>query len=125
MAWRAVILCLVLLASCRDDSGDGGNGEPTEAMEYFCDVYSQRWCTAFRMCDESRFNQTFRSFTECVDQVEHDCLIPPEGHDACRGVTQEEADACAAYIEGNIPDGCSNLFGHGSDMSPCEDDICD
>ncbi len=118
------LIVMGLLFGCRADENGNETEEPTEDVEYFCDGYSSNWCTAFRICDEDRFNQSFRSFTECSEQVENDCLDPPEGLVPCRGVTREEADGCTDYLRGSIPDDCNNLFGHGADMSPCED-ICD
>lgn len=126
VSWPALIVLVASgsLSACRTDENGNGTDEPTEDVAYFCDGYSSNWCTAFRICDPDRFDQSFRSFTECSDQVENDCLDPPEGLEPCRGVTQEEADGCIGYLQGSIPDDCSNLFGRGADMSPCED-ICD
>ncbi len=125
MSWRTarlLVAATLLLIACRES--DDGEEEPTEDQAYFCDQYARYWCPAFLSCNESGFYQSFHDYEECVELTERDCLDPPEGFEPCRGVTQEEADACAQYIQDNITDGCNNLFGRNADMSPCED-ICD
>jgi hypothetical protein len=125
MIGRLTSLCLtalLLAASCDDENG---NDEPTEDQAYFCENFARHWCPALLECDPDSFSRSFHSYDECVELTERDCLEPPPGQEPCRGVTQEGADTCVAYIESNFPEGCWNLFGVRADMSPCEEDICD
>jgi len=114
---RAVLASLVLLGAC--DDGESTD-PPTGNIDYFCASWSAVWCPAYLECEPFEFPSAFRSMEECIEQSAADCLEPPAGFDRCEYASEEETDACVAYIEANHPDGCSNLFGRSADMAPCE-----
>ena len=113
----------LLVGACDNGGGEEENGN-SEDLAYYCGVYARHWCPAFLSCDEALFAQSFHTYAECVELTERDCLEPPPGFEPCRGVTQEEADACADYLDDNMTDHCELLFGRTADMAPCEEDLC-
>jgi len=117
----ALIGCsaLLLLACGADDDGPEGD------IEGYCQARFTAWCPVYYDCDPFGFQTGFRSLEECIEHSVRDCLDPPPGTSRCEGATAEETEACVTYIQSNSGDGCRNLFGITSDLSPCEEDICD